>query len=68
MLSDDSIILFTPAILCSRVIVFNTTDVAKDTILTSLAMMTLAADKLNFGGDRKTTGPKFGQLVIIINK
>ncbi|RFU80147.1 hypothetical protein TARUN_2062 [Trichoderma arundinaceum] len=61
------IILFTPAILCSRVIVFNTTDVAKDTILTSLAMMTLAADKLNFGGDRKTTGPKFGQLVIIIN-
>ncbi|KAL7800260.1 hypothetical protein V8C37DRAFT_398480 [Trichoderma ceciliae] len=62
------IILFTPAILCSRVIVFNTTDVAKDTILTSLAMMTLAADKLNFGGDKKTTGPKFGQLVIIINK
>ncbi|KAK1244383.1 hypothetical protein MKX07_003182 [Trichoderma sp. CBMAI-0711] len=62
------IMLFTPAVLCSRVIVFNTTDVAKDTILTSLAMMTLAADKLNFGGDKKTTGPKFGQLVIIINK
>ncbi|KAH6605407.1 hypothetical protein Trco_007114 [Trichoderma cornu-damae] len=62
------IILFTPAILCSRIIVFNTTDVAKDTILTSLAMMTLAADKLNFGGDKKTVGPKFGQLVIIINK
>ncbi|KAH0524001.1 hypothetical protein TsFJ059_008926 [Trichoderma semiorbis] len=62
------IMLFTPAILCSRVIVFNTTDVAKDTILTSLAMMTLAANKLNFGGDKKTSGPKFGQLVIIINK
>lgn len=64
----DSIILFTPALLCSRVIVFNTTDVAKDTILTSLAMMTLAAEKLHFGGDKKTSGPKFGQLVIIINK
>ncbi|KAL6892176.1 hypothetical protein GGI43DRAFT_414293 [Trichoderma evansii] len=62
------IILFTPALLCSRVIVFNTTDVAKDTILTSLAMMTLAAEKLHFGGDKKTSGPKFGQLVIIINK
>ncbi|KAI1105451.1 Aerolysin toxin-domain-containing protein [Jackrogersella minutella] len=61
------IILFTPAILCSKVIIFNTTTIAKDTVLTNLRMMTLAADKLDFGG-KTNPGANFGELVIIINK
>lgn len=63
--------LFTPALLCSRIVIFNTTAVGKDTILTSLAMMTLAADQLDFGikdkADSKSKA-KFGALVVIINK
>ncbi|XDG03864.1 hypothetical protein ABKA04_003479 [Annulohypoxylon sp. FPYF3050] len=61
------IILFTPAILCSKIIIFNTTTVAKDTVLTNLHMMTLAADKLDFG-DKTNPGAKFGELVIMVNK
>jgi hypothetical protein len=62
-----SVILFTPALLCSRVVIFNTTEVAKDTLLKNLAMMTLAAGKLDFG-DKNKSKAKFGELVVIINK
>ncbi|KAL1966183.1 hypothetical protein VTN77DRAFT_4735 [Rasamsonia byssochlamydoides] len=62
------IILFTPAILCSRVVIFNTTEVAKDKILTSLALTTQLADKVDLGDDPAISGPKFGALMIIINK
>ncbi|KAI0137610.1 Aerolysin toxin-domain-containing protein [Hypoxylon sp. NC0597] len=61
------VILFTPAILCSRIIIFNTTTVAKDTVLNNLHMMTLAADKLDFGNETGS-GAKFGELIIMVNK
>lgn len=65
-----SISLFTPAILCSRIVIFNTKEVAKDTILTQLALMTTIAQRIILDGDAEgeTPGPKFGHLMITINQ
>lgn len=63
----DSITLFTPAILCSRIIVFNTKEVAKDTNLRNLDLMTFVADKIDLGYKRGP-GAKFGDLIIVINQ
>lgn len=50
--------------------IFNTKEVAKDYLLTQLALMTTIAQRITLDEeeDEENPGPKFAQLMIVINQ
>lgn len=51
--------------------IFNTKEVAKDYLLGQLALMTTIAQRIKLDDeeeDPENPGPKFGELVIVINQ